>query len=124
MATRVAVTLRIAPVLDPDGAPPRLDVQVVDTWTEAEVVGLESVIQGAQETALALPQLEDGSYRWRVRAVDDEGLEGAWSDAWYFAVAEPTDAQTGPYGCTCAGAGPGRPSGLLMILLIGLLLGL
>jgi len=114
-----AVTVRVAPVLDPEGTAALLDVVVIDTATDNSAVSLTGLAQGAVETAIALPVLAEGSYRWQVRAIDAEGLAGPWSDVWYFAVQLPEETQEGPYGCSCAGTGS-VPAGGLWALLLGL----
>jgi hypothetical protein len=96
---------------------------VTDAWTGATAVSLTGVAQGAVETAIALPVFEEGSYRWQVRAIDGDGLAGAWSDAWYFAVQLPVETSEGPYGCACAGTGRGTVGGLWPLLFgLGVLL--
>jgi len=104
-----AVTVRVGPVADPEGMVPLLEVLVQDTADDATVVALPGVVQGATETAIALPALSEGSYRWQVRAIDDAGLEGAWSVPWYFAVEGTISDEQGPTGCACT-VGPSAPA--------------
>ncbi len=119
-----AVTLRIAPVADPDGAVPALEIRVEDAETDETVWAVDDVAQGLVETALAIPEPGEGSFRWRARAIDEDGLAGPWSPTWYFALAPPEEVPTGPYGCTCSGRGPqpGAPWGSAWLVL-GLLVG-
>lgn len=118
------VSLRIAPVADPDGPAPTLELRVDESALDRAVVSLTDLAQGITETAVALPELPPGSYRWQVRAVDGLGLAGPWSPAWYFAVEDPPETAEGPWGCACrvlpgtAGSGPGLWLGLVLAGLV------
>jgi hypothetical protein len=111
------IDLMAFPVTDPEGDPVTYQFELMVSATGDQVdsgAGVENTgFISWQPTA----QLEeDVLYRWRVRATDDRGAEGDWSEEWTFMmIKEPSSDD-----CSCGGLYRRTPSVGLLFFLLGL----
>ena len=108
---------------DPEGGALRYDFEVYDEGGEL-IFTAPGVPEGAGSTSVSVIDLsEEISYQWRVRCVDDEGLESAWSEPSSFSLAPgEADVPAAAGGCGCAGVPAGGGAWAAgLIALLGLL---
>jgi len=77
---------------DPEGDDVAYTVEVED---DGPIWGDDTPFDGSTELALEFTPTEETDYRWRVRAVDGDGAESAWSD---WADFRWNDADGAPFG--------------------------
>ncbi len=87
-------TLEIYPASDPDGDKVGYTYQVATDSLFADIVE-ESDIAGTSWT-IKTGLDENRTYYWRVKAVDEHGLAGGWSDTGRFVVNRANDPPTAP----------------------------
>jgi hypothetical protein len=110
------IDLMAYPVTDPESDPVIYQFELMVSSSGEQVdsgAGVESTgFVSWQPTA----QLQEGVlYRWRARATDDRGAEGAWSEGWTFLMIKKPSSDD----CGCAHST--TPSVGFLMLLLGIL---
>jgi len=110
------IDLMAYPVTDPEGDPVTYQFELMVSSTGDPVDSGAGVDNTGFISWQPTAQLEeDVLYRWRVRAADDRGAEGEWSEEWTFLmIKEPSSDD-----CGCGGSQ--TPSVGFMFFLMGLL---
>jgi MYXO-CTERM domain-containing protein len=107
--------LTIVSVEDPDGDPVSYSIEIYVAGSGTPIETIDD-IPGQADFTTAKPEeaLGNGTYLWRARATDDQGLASEWSDTRSFTV------EASSSGCGCSSSGRGRSGLVLLLLSLGL----